>query len=49
MGGTRDLVGLYCVVGILRELAMWMETEYVAWLDRWLGVGQPVADPMNTS
>ncbi|KAF4340975.1 exostosin 3 [Fusarium beomiforme] len=41
MGGTMDLVGLYRVLGILRELAMWIETEYVAWLDRWLGLEQP--------
>jgi hypothetical protein len=41
MGGTMDLVGLYRVLGILRELAVWMETEYVAWLDRWLGLRQP--------
>ncbi|KAF5970394.1 exostosin 3 [Fusarium coicis] len=27
MGGTMDLVGLYRVLGILRELAMWIETE----------------------
>ncbi|KAG5753494.1 hypothetical protein H9Q70_003894 [Fusarium xylarioides] len=43
MGGTRDLVGLYRVIGILRELAKWMETEYLAWLDRWLGLEQPRA------
>jgi hypothetical protein len=30
MGGTRDLVGLYRVIGILRELATWMETDSVA-------------------
>lgn len=43
MGGTRDLVGLYRVVRILRELAKWMETEYLAWLDRWLGLEQRTA------
>ncbi|KAI5455738.1 hypothetical protein BGZ63DRAFT_397858 [Mariannaea sp. PMI_226] len=45
MGGTRDLVGLYRLIGILRELAAWMETEYLAWLDRWLGIGQAAAEP----
>ncbi|KAF4452149.1 exostosin 3 [Fusarium austroafricanum] len=48
MGGTMDLIGLYRVLGILRELAMWIETEYVAWLDRWLGLQQPAADAAST-
>ncbi|KAL5603835.1 hypothetical protein FOVSG1_006585 [Fusarium oxysporum f. sp. vasinfectum] len=49
MGGTRDLVGLYRVVGILRELAKWMEMEYLAWLDRWLGLEQPTAESESSS
>ncbi|KAF4472843.1 exostosin 3 [Fusarium albosuccineum] len=48
MGETRDLVGMYRIVGVLRALASWIETEYAAWLDRWLGLGQPLADPAST-
>ncbi|OBS15161.1 hypothetical protein FPOA_12934 [Fusarium poae] len=39
IGETSNLVGLYRIVGILRELALRMETEFVTWLERWLGVG----------
>ncbi|TVY60590.1 hypothetical protein Focb16_v003160 [Fusarium oxysporum f. sp. cubense] len=41
MGDTRDLPGLYRIIAISRELAIWMETEYLAWLDRWLGLAPP--------
>ncbi|KAI3567896.1 hypothetical protein IWW34DRAFT_812463 [Fusarium oxysporum f. sp. albedinis] len=34
MGGTMDLVGLYRVPWILRELAIRIETEHVVWWDR---------------
>jgi hypothetical protein len=42
MGDTMDLAGLYRIVAVLRELGRWMETEYLAWLDRWLGLAPPL-------
>ncbi|CVL08888.1 uncharacterized protein FMAN_14119 [Fusarium mangiferae] len=42
MGDTRDLPGLYRIIAVLRELAIWMETDYLAWLDRWLGLAPPL-------
>ncbi|KAF5230267.1 hypothetical protein FAUST_9888 [Fusarium austroamericanum] len=34
MGDTRDLPGLYRIIAILRELAIWVETDYLTCLDR---------------
>jgi hypothetical protein len=42
IGDTRDLSGLYRIIAVLRELAVWIETEYLAWLDRWLGIAPPL-------
>ncbi|KAG8673923.1 hypothetical protein FPOAC1_007242 [Fusarium poae] len=42
IGNTRDLSDLYRILAVLKELGAWMQTEYLAWLDRWLGLALPL-------
>ncbi|KAH6964736.1 hypothetical protein EDB82DRAFT_578553 [Fusarium venenatum] len=41
MGDTRNLPGLYRIIVVLRELAIWIEMDYLASLDSWLGLVPP--------
>ncbi|KAF4946654.1 hypothetical protein FSARC_14144 [Fusarium sarcochroum] len=37
IGSTGELKEVYRIIAVLRTLASWMETEFMDWLDRWLG------------
>ncbi|KAI5455760.1 hypothetical protein BGZ63DRAFT_368564, partial [Mariannaea sp. PMI_226] len=36
IGDTRGLIGLYKIVGVLRVLALWVQGEYMTWIQRLL-------------
>ncbi|GKU11075.1 hypothetical protein FLAG1_12089 [Fusarium langsethiae] len=42
IGDTRDLSNLYTIIAVLKELGEWIQTDYLAWLDRWLGIAPPL-------
>ncbi|KAL3587676.1 hypothetical protein FPOAC2_13574 [Fusarium poae] len=49
IGSTGELKDVYRIIAVLRILAAWIETEYMDWLDTWLGGPGLGTRPTNTS
>lgn len=49
IGSTGELKDVYRIIAVLRILAAWINTEYMDWLDTWLGGPGLGTRPTNTS
>ncbi|KAH6949515.1 hypothetical protein DER45DRAFT_624024 [Fusarium avenaceum] len=45
IGNTRDILDLYRIVAVVKEPGAWMQTDYLSWLNRWLGLTPPLGRP----